>query len=153
MLLGGRGAEKLIFSELSTGAQNDLQRATGLARQMVTRYGMSEALGPATFEGARQPLFLPESAAPTRADYSERTAELIDDEVRKLLVAAEKRVHETLSARPTELAAVAQELLRREVVDRATLTTLLGAPGTASPPLAPERPDARKLPVDASAVA
>ncbi|HXZ60498.1 MAG TPA: ATP-dependent zinc metalloprotease FtsH [Steroidobacteraceae bacterium] len=132
VLLGGRGAEQLVFRELSTGAQNDLQRATDLARDMVTRYGMSESLGPATFAAARRPLFLPESGAAPRAEYSERTAEVIDDEVRKLLVAAEQRVRETLVARGTQLTAVAQELLRHEVIDRATLTALLGAPGIAS---------------------
>lgn len=153
VLLGGRGAEQLVFHELSTGAQNDLQRATDLARQMVTRYGMSEALGPATLEGARQALYLPESAASPRADYSERTAELIDDEVRKLLVAAEERVRETLLARRTELATIAQELLRNEVIDRTTLIALLGAPGTtASAPPAAERP-ALKAPIDMNSVA
>jgi cell division protease FtsH len=128
VLLGGRGAEQLVFRELSTGAQNDLQRATDLARQMVTRYGMSEALGPATFESVRPALYLPEPAAPGRGEYSERTAEVIDEEVRKLLVAAQERVRETLTARREVLEKVAQELLRHEVVERATLVGLLEAP-------------------------
>ncbi len=131
VLLGGRGAEQLIFRELSTGAQNDLQRATDLVRQMVTRYGMSETLGPATFEATRPALFLPESAAPARAEYSERTAEIIDEEMRRLLLAAQDRVRESLTARRQELEALAKELLRHEVVDRATLTRLLAATGTA----------------------
>jgi cell division protease FtsH len=131
VLLGGRGAEQLIFRELSTGAQNDLQRATDLARQMVTRYGMSETLGPATFEATRPVLFLPETAAPGRAEYSERTAEVIDDEMRKLLLAAQDRVRESLTARRQQLEALAKELLRHEVVDRATLTRLFGAVGPA----------------------
>ncbi len=125
VLLGGRGAERLIFHEPSTGAQNDLQRATDLARQMITRYGMSEELGPATFEGARTPMFLPESLAPSRGDYSERTSEVIDAEVRKLLLAAEDRVRETLTQRQSQLEALAQSLLRSEVVDRASLEKLL----------------------------
>ncbi len=127
VLLGGRGAEQLIFGELSTGAQNDLQRATDLVRQMITRYGMSETLGPATFEAARPALFLPEVAAAGRAEYSERTAEVIDEEMRKLLIAAQDRVRESLTARRQQLEAVAQELLRHEVVDRAKLTSLLEA--------------------------
>jgi cell division protease FtsH len=153
VLLGGRGAEQLVLGELSTGAQNDLQRATDLARQMVTRYGMSEALGPATFESARPALYLPEATAPGRSDYSERTAETIDEEVRKLLGAAQERVRDTLAARREELERVAQELLRHEVVDRATLTRLLDTtaapadalPGAVKPP--------SKTPIDVSSAA
>ena len=130
VLLGGRGAEQLIFGELSTGAQNDLQRATDLVRQMITRYGMSEELGPGTFESARPALFLPEAAAPGRAEYSERTAQVIDEEMRKLLLAAQDRVRESLTAHRQQLDALAQELLRHEVVDRSTLTNLMGAVGT-----------------------
>ncbi|MGH8198805.1 MAG: ATP-dependent zinc metalloprotease FtsH [Steroidobacteraceae bacterium] len=126
VLLGGRGAEQLIFGERSTGAQNDLQRATDLARQMITRYGMSEALGPATFEGARTALYLPEATAPNRAEFSERTAETIDEEVHRLLAAAEKRVSETLAARRAELEALARALLQQELVDRPTLLAILG---------------------------
>ncbi|HEV2228193.1 MAG TPA: ATP-dependent zinc metalloprotease FtsH [Steroidobacteraceae bacterium] len=133
VLLGGRAAEQLVFHELSTGAQNDLQRATDMARQMVTRYGMSEALGPATFEAARPALFLPETLPAARPEYSERTAELIDAEIRELLAAALERVRVTLSARRRELEALAQELLRHETVDRATLTAILAAPGAPAP--------------------
>jgi len=129
VLLGGRAAEQLIFGEPSTGAQNDLQRAMDLTRQMITRYGMSEALGPATFEGVRTAMFLPEAPGQSRGDCSERTAEVIDEEVRKVLVAAEGRVRETLSTRRLQLEALAQRLLRDEVVDRATLLELLGDSG------------------------
>jgi cell division protease FtsH len=139
VLLGGRGAEQLVFSEASTGAQNDLQRATDLARQMITRYGMSEALGPAALEGPRASLFLPEAGAPHRGEYSERTAQTIDEEVRKLLGEAEQRVHDTLSTRRAQLDAVAQALLRQEVVDRATLAVLLA--DTRAPPTASVAPD------------
>jgi len=132
VLLGGRGAEQLVFQEVSTGAQDDLQRATDLARQMIMRYGMSDALGPATFEAARPALYLPEAARPPRAEYSERTAETIDQEVQKLLCAAGERVRDTLAARRRELEALAQELLRHEVVDRAALNTILGATSAAT---------------------
>jgi cell division protease FtsH len=134
VLLGGRGAELLVYHEVSTGAQNDLQRATDLARQMITRYGMSEALGPATLEEAGTALYLPEARASQRATYSENTAQAIDDEVRGLLRDAEQRVRETLAARRAQLEALAQALLRQEVVDRAALTLLLGATGTAPAP-------------------
>jgi cell division protease FtsH len=130
VLLGGRGAEQLIFRELSTGGQNDLQRASDLARQMMTRYGMSEALGPVTFEGTRMAPYLPEPSSASRSDYSQQTAEVIDQEVHKLLTAAQERVHETLKARQPELAALAQALLIHEVVDRATLLGILSAHGS-----------------------
>ncbi|HUL46571.1 MAG TPA: ATP-dependent zinc metalloprotease FtsH [Steroidobacteraceae bacterium] len=146
VLLGGRAAEQLVFQELSTGAQNDLQRATDMARQMVTRYGMSEALGPATFEPARPALYLPESLPAARPEYSERTAELIDAEIHSLLTAALDRVRATLSARRRELEALAQELLRHETVDRATLTAILAAP-TAPAPAAQPTADAPRAEV------
>jgi cell division protease FtsH len=125
VLLGGRGAEKLIFGELSTGAQNDLQRATDLARQMITRYGMSDSLGPATLESARS-TFLPEAGI-ARNDYSEQTAQAVDQEVRRLLAASESRVSDTLKQRNAALEALAGALLERESVDRQQLTAILAA--------------------------
>ncbi len=125
VLLGGRGAEKLIFGELSTGAQNDLQRATDLARQMITRYGMSDSLGPATLEAARSP-FLPETGV-ARNEYSEQTAETVDREVRGLLAASENRVQDTLRQRSSVLNALARALLEHETVDRQQLTAILAS--------------------------
>ena len=125
VLLGGRGAERLIFGELSTGAENDLQRATDLARQMITRYGMSEVLGPATFEHPRTALFLPEPVSASRAEYSERTSQEIDQEVHKLLAATEERVRETLAGKRPELEALAGALLQHEVIDRAGLAVII----------------------------
>jgi cell division protease FtsH len=80
VLLGGRVAEQLVYGELSTGAQNDLQRATDIAHHMVTQYGMSPKLGPATLQGSRSEVFLPELPGASRAEYSERTAQSIDEE-------------------------------------------------------------------------
>ncbi len=135
VLLGGRGAELLVYHEVSTGAQDDLQRATDLARQMITRYGMSEALGPASLEDAGSARYLPEAPGTQRAAvYSESTAQAIDDEVRTLLQQAERRVHETLVARREQLEALAQALLRNEVLDRAALSALLGGAGSAAAP-------------------
>ena len=87
VLLGGRVAEEIIFGDVSTGAQNDLQRATDIARSMVTQYGMSETLGLVTFEEPREPL--PHAAGAGRSrEYSEKTAQAIDDEIRAMLTGA-----------------------------------------------------------------
>jgi cell division protease FtsH len=133
VLLGGRVAEELVFADVSTGAQNDLQRATDIARHMVTHYGMSESLGLATFEEPRKSMFLDLPMAQQRAEYSERTAQAIDDEIRKHLAEARERVRATLSAQRDKLDVLAKLLQEKEVVDRATLDTLLSpaAPGEA----------------------
>jgi cell division protease FtsH len=124
VLLGGRVAEELIFGDVSTGAQDDLQRATDMARDMITRYGMGEAFGLATFERPRQAPFL---AVPTAGpkEYSERTAEAIDAAVQALLEAAHGRVRETLTAKRATLEALAKRLIETEVVDRPALLTLI----------------------------
>jgi cell division protease FtsH len=126
VLLGGRVAEEIVFSDTSTGAQNDLQRATDIARHMVTQYGMSEQLGLATFEEPRTTPFLNIPGAGERRGYSERTAQGIDDEVGKILAGAHERVKQTLSARRSLLDSLATLLLEKEVVDRAALDALLG---------------------------
>src|SRR6202040_2587061 len=95
-LLGGRAAEEVVFSEVSTGAQNDLERATALARQMVAMYGMSERLGLSSC-AQRQPMFLNSSESQIQRDCSEQTAREIDEEVRKLLAVAYDQAKEILS--------------------------------------------------------
>ncbi|MCC4114909.1 hypothetical protein LLG90_06040 [Aromatoleum toluclasticum] len=127
VLLGGRVAEEMVFGDVSTGARNDLQRATDLARQMVTQYGMSERLGLATLEDARAALFLDGPVMPGRKEYSEHTAEAIDEEVRMILADAHTRVSETLSARRGLLDTLARLLLEKEMVGRGELDQLLGA--------------------------
>ena len=124
VLLGGRVAEELIFGDVSTGAHDDLRRATDIARHMITQYGMSETLGLATFEEPRQAQFL---AVPSRQpnDYSERTAEAIDAEIQHLLNAAHERVRATLGAKRATLEALAKLLIQQEVVDRAALVQLI----------------------------
>jgi cell division protease FtsH len=123
VLLGGRVAEELIFGDVSTGAQDDLQRATDIARHMITSYGMGESLGLATFERPR-PLYLPVPMNGPK-EYSERTAEAIDTEIQKMLNAAHARVRETLTARRVTLEALAKRLIEKEVVDRDVLVALL----------------------------
>jgi cell division protease FtsH len=124
VLLGGRVAEELIFGDVSTGAQDDLQRATDMARHMVARYGMSEALGLATFESPRQALFLNVPSMAQR-EYSEETARRIDDEIRTLLEAAHGRVRATLTAKREVLTSLAKLLIEKEVVGRDDLVALL----------------------------
>ena len=124
VLLGGRVAEELIFGDVSTGASDDLRRATDIARHMITQYGMSETLGLATFEEPRQALFLPVPSGQPK-EYSERTAETIDAEIQQMLNAAHERVRATLGAKRATLEAVAKRLIQQEVVDRAVLVQLI----------------------------
>jgi cell division protease FtsH len=124
VLLGGRVAEELVFGDVSTGASDDLRRATDIARHMITRYGMSETLGLATFEEPRQALFLGVPSGEPK-EYSERTAEAIDAEIQQMLNAAHARVRATLGAKRTTLEAVAKRLIQQEVVDRTALVQLI----------------------------
>jgi len=127
VLLGGRVAEEIAFGDISTGAQNDLQRATDLARHMVTQYGMSEKLGLVTFEEPRTNPFLNIPGAGAGREYSEKSAQAIDDEIRSIVAEARERVRETLTRRRAALDALAKLLLEKEVVDRKGLDALLAA--------------------------
>jgi cell division protease FtsH len=135
VLLGGRVAEEIIFDDVSTGAANDLQRATELARHMVAQYSMSERFGLASFEEVRQ-TFLG-GVGPAAREYSEATAEAIDVEIAAILEAAHRRVHETLTGQRAALEAVAKLLIDKEVVSAEWLRTVLREPpALASPNLA-----------------
>ena len=125
VLLGGRVAEEIVFGDVSTGAQNDLQRVTDLARHMVTQYGMSETLGLVTFEEPRTNPFLNTAGAGRSREYSEKTAQAIDDEIRGIIGAARERVRTTLTQRRGALDALAKLLLEKEVVDRKGLEALV----------------------------
>ena len=124
-LLGGRASEEIVFGEVSTGAQNDLERATALARQMVALYGMSERVGLANC-AQRQPSFLEGQGFQLQRDCSEETARVIDEEVKKLLSQAYDRAKETLSSHRDQLDQVAQELLKAESIDGPTFYRLIG---------------------------
>ncbi len=124
VLLGGRVAEEMIFGDVSTGAQNDLQRATEIARTMVTQFGMSEKLGLVFLEGSRTPLFLPVLNQPPK-EYSEETARIIDEEIKKILCDAHAKVREILASRRTALEELAKLLLEKEVVERPELQAIL----------------------------
>jgi len=125
VLLGGRVAEELVFGEISTGAQNDLQRATDIARSMVTEYGMSDRLGLVTYERARQSMFLPESFAPNKT-YGEEKAGQIDEEISQVIEKAHKRVQEILSAQRNVLDDLARLVSQKEVVLGEELRKMLG---------------------------
>ncbi|MBI2998060.1 MAG: ATP-dependent metallopeptidase FtsH/Yme1/Tma family protein [Deltaproteobacteria bacterium] len=124
VLVGGRVAEEMVFGDVSTGAQNDLQRATEIARTMVTQFGMSEKVGLVSLEGPRTPTFLP---IPTQApkEYSEETARVIDEEVKKILSEVHTKVRELLASYRPALDELAKLLLEKEVVERPELQAIL----------------------------
>ena len=128
VLLGGRVAEEMIFSDVSTGAQNDLQKATEIARTMVTQFGMSEKIGLVSLEGQRTPLFLPVPVQGPK-EYSDSTARLIDEEVKKILAETHVKVSDLLSSHRQALQDLAKLLLEKEVVERPQLQAILKARG------------------------
>ncbi|MBP0624971.1 ATP-dependent zinc metalloprotease FtsH [Cupriavidus consociatus] len=143
VLLGGRIAEKIVYGDVSTGAQNDLQRATDMARQMITQFGMSEQLGLATYEDMPNPLFTGIGMMPRdRKEYSEETARTIDAEIRKILADASERVRQTLLSHRHKLDTLAKLLLEREVVGRSDLELLLSEKVTQLSPMKPSVPNA-----------
>jgi cell division protease FtsH len=115
-MLGGRAAEELIFNEVTTGAQNDMEQATQLARQMVTRYGMSERLGPMVWGQKEELVFLGREIGEQR-DYSEKVAQEIDEEVRRIINTAYERAKEVLLANKERLIAIAEALMEKETLD------------------------------------
>jgi cell division protease FtsH len=115
-LLGGRVAEKLIFDQFTTGAGNDIERATEVARKMVCEWGMSEKLGPLTFGKKEEEIFLGREIAKHR-DYSEKTAEEIDEEVKNIVEKAEDKAIQLLSTNLDKLHRLAKALIEREILD------------------------------------
>jgi len=128
VMLGGRVAEEIVFREISTGAQNDLQRAAGIARSMVTEYGMTDKFGPLTFEKERRPLFLDIGLPSGAKEYSEDTAREIDQEVKRLIDEAYVKVKTTLTANQDKLKTLAAVLLEKETVEGDEIRKLLGLP-------------------------
>lgn len=128
VMMGGRAAEEVRFGDLSTGAANDLERATETARQMVSRFGMSESLGPVTFGRASSMRFLGGAAGEER-NFSEETARAIDFEVRRILEAQYERAKRILEVRRNALEAIAGRLLEVETLDRPQLEQLVGPRG------------------------
>lgn len=114
--MGGRVAEQLVFNHLTTGAGNDLERATALARKMVCEWGMSPKLGPLTFGKKEEQIFLGREISQKR-DYSEKTAELIDEEVARIILEAESKAKRLLSDNIDVLHKLARTLIEREIID------------------------------------
>lgn len=124
-LLGGRVAEKLCLGDISTGASNDIQRATAIARKMVTVYGMSERLGTVSFDSGHDEVFIGRTMGHSRG-YSEAVAAQIDEEVRAIVDGAYSRCQEILTAQRDKLDAVAHYLLEHETMEREAFLTVFG---------------------------
>ncbi len=138
VLLGGRAAEEIAIGEISTGAQNDLQRVTDLARAMVTEWGMSERLGTINFDVNRRGRFIDIGGPPERGLYSDETARLIDDEVKQIVTAAHNDARRILRERRDLLRRVAERLLEKEVMEGDELRAIIANP--------PEVPRIRQAP-------
>ncbi len=125
IMLGGRTAEKIVFGEFSSGAEDDLKQATILARRMVSQWGMSEKLGPVAFGRGEEHIFLGREMAQQR-DFSEHTAQLIDDEVRELVGGLGKKAQEILSEHREQLDVLAEALLQKEILEADQIQALIG---------------------------
>ena len=123
-LLGGRVAEKLVLNDISTGAQNDLERATSIVRQMIMEYGMSDALGPITLGKKHDQVFLGRDLARDR-DYSEEIAKAIDQEIRKTIDDCYQKAQDILEKERSKLEKIAQALLDKETLDAEEIKALV----------------------------
>jgi cell division protease FtsH len=142
VLLGGRTAEEIALGEISTGAQNDLQRATDIARAMVTEWGMSDALGAINYDGHKRSKFLEMQLGPERGNYGEDTARLIDAEVKRIMTDAHTTAHDILTGQRDLLEKVTRQLLEVEVMEGDQLRDIMGIPRAA----ATESPENTPLP-------
>jgi cell division protease FtsH len=130
VLLGGRSAEEIAFGEVSTGAQNDLMRATDIARAMVAEFGMSETIGVVSYDGHKRGQFIETPFAQERGNYAEQTALAIDQEVKRILNEAHETARRVLRERRGVLDRLSQRLLEKEVVEADELKAILGASDT-----------------------
>ena len=124
ILMGGRAAEMLIFDKMTTGAGNDIEQATQIARKMVTEWGMSESLGPMTFGKKNDEVFLGREIQSQR-NYSEVTARMIDEEIAKIIRNAQKKSEEILNENQELLHSMAKSLLKHETIDAKDIQKLL----------------------------
>jgi cell division protease FtsH len=124
IMLGGRAAEKLVFSDISNGASDDLKQVTKLARRMVTQWGMSDKIGPVTFSLGEEHLFLGREMAKPR-EFSEETAGLIDEEIQRIMIDQEKEAIETIGKNRSKLDTLAKALLEHETLEKKDIELLL----------------------------
>ncbi|HOJ62853.1 MAG TPA: ATP-dependent zinc metalloprotease FtsH [Spirochaetota bacterium] len=125
VLMGGRAAEEIMFGDVCTGAMNDINRATDLARKMVTQWGMSENLGPITYGQKEEPIFIGKEIA-THKDYSEKTAQIIDEEIKNVIMSQYKRAKDILIENKDKMIKLADTLFERETLDSEEIYNLLG---------------------------
>ncbi|MEM6655634.1 MAG: ATP-dependent zinc metalloprotease FtsH [Planctomycetota bacterium] len=140
MALAGRAAESLVFDEVSVGAENDLKRSTEIARKMVTHWGMSERLGPVALHNSQDDPFLGREIVQEHRPYSEHTAQIVDDEVSKILHQAADDARRTLTEGRADLEALAEALLDREEIDEDEITELIGPASVLAGAAASEAP-------------
>jgi cell division protease FtsH len=136
-MMGGRAAEEIFIGEISTGAANDFKQATEIARLMVRDYGMSDVIGPVSLGEERSNVFLRSAAMPEFRIQSERTAQLVDQEIRSLVTEALERARDILKNHREKVEALATRLRAAEVVESEELQRILGpkaSPGRASVP-------------------
>ncbi|MGH2542072.1 MAG: ATP-dependent zinc metalloprotease FtsH, partial [Ardenticatenaceae bacterium] len=131
--LGGRVAEEIIFGDITTGASNDLERVTNMARAMVTRYGMSQKLGPMTFGEREELIFLGREISEQR-NYSEDVAEIIDEEVRVIIDEAHRKAHTILAEHLDKLELLANTLMEKETLGREEFGALMTGEEPPPPP-------------------
>ncbi len=133
VLLGGRSAEEIAFDEISTGAQNDLMRATDIARAMVTEFGMSDALGVVNYDGHRQPSFIENPFGRERGNYAEETALKIDTEIKRILTEAHEKARQILRDHRDVLDRLSARLLEKEVIEADELKAIMGSSPAGDP--------------------
>jgi cell division protease FtsH len=152
MTLGGRAAEEIVFGEITTGASNDIEKVTAIAKQMVMRFGMSEKLGPRVFGHEHGQPFLGREFS-TEPDYSDEIAREIDDEVRRIVEVAHQRAKDILTEHQQDLAKISEILVKRETIEKEEFLALLDGKseeqvfGAEEPP-APELPLPPATPAD-----
>ena len=155
LLMGGRVAEEMKFGSggITTGAQNDIERATGMARRMVCEWGMSEALGPLQYGQKEEPIFIGKEIA-RHKDYSEQTSQLIDSEIKRIVNDAFEHAKKLLSSNRTTLDKLARRLLQKEVLDRKEIEDIVGIrkgpPAKKKPPAPKTRAAASKTKTEKS---
>jgi cell division protease FtsH len=143
--LAGHVAEELVLGEMTTGPQNDIEQATKVARQMVTQWGMSERLGPRTFGRKEELVFLGREISEQR-NYSEKVAEEIDDEVRRIIDHAYHVAKKTLTENRPKLDQIARKLIEVETIEGDDLMTLFNAPADADVPIGEAKPPPAETP-------